>query len=327
MAHSAALASIAFKGVQRLLRLCLAGEAGPAPRGMTAREMALYLARAGEADALGAFLRSQRQCLPRDVAALPLLHAASEEGHLAVAQLVAAHYGLTGDYLRALRSNALGRACANGHLALAQWLADHFALTPADAAAEKGYTLRAARENGHADTALWLRRRFGSVTVVAAIETALALEPHYDIAVPPVARGAERHAAIGLHVGAGEAKPADEPPRDGEVAALAGELEPVLDVKPETPDVPRQCPLSGQTETEGEPAGDGQMAVRARLFERALGRARDPEAGDEPFGGGPLPPGAGDPDRGAYVEGYRGELGEGREPPRDGKVPAPARPP
>ena len=62
---------------------------------------------------------------------------------------------------RADDNDALRWACGNGHLATAQWLASHFGLTPADARAGDGAALRKARRNGHLATERWLAGYFG----------------------------------------------------------------------------------------------------------------------------------------------------------------------
>ena len=96
-----------------------------------------------------------------EVSELGIMAAACLEGHLEVAQWLAAHFNLTAADARTHDNFALRHACAEGHLAIAQWLAAAFGLTAADARARDNWALRFACFGGHLAMAQWLVAAFG----------------------------------------------------------------------------------------------------------------------------------------------------------------------
>ena len=81
-------------------------------------------------------------------------------GHVAVAQWLAAHFDLTREDACAGNNSALLWTCSKGNLATAQWLVDHFGLTAADVCADGNFALH-AQANGHTHIIAWLRDKLG----------------------------------------------------------------------------------------------------------------------------------------------------------------------
>ena len=109
-------------------------------------------------------VREEAEGLTREVARAmdnKALRVACGNGHLEVAQWLAARFALTAEDAREYNNGSLGSACANGHLAVAQWLVSHFALTAEDARADDNYALRWAREGGHEEVVHWLAEAGG----------------------------------------------------------------------------------------------------------------------------------------------------------------------